>query len=292
MMMIERIPYKWRYIHKRVSMLPPAAVPGTERKYMLTDRRGDVVCVLEGKRLTQYAGYAFNGADCAPDFKSGLEWYGRHDAMVQLSEQYEDITREMADAAFNPWLYDDTISPKTCYLLLALLIAFLFAATLLCPFLLAEPYPQPVEIETIDGPKMAIEYYHYADAEGRSGVVYKVEGTDTWYSDVSSGLEVKMRAFDEKRKRPSSASLLPLATASPDKDKVVLSIGVIVSWFAGLFIGMLATRQKKIRNKDPKFGANEFYWKQWNPFNPYTRQFFTAHDNRDAATRAEANPED
>lgn len=97
---------KWRWKYNRVKsyVMPLCAVPVTDKLYTIKSNSGRVLVSLSGNKLTISRHYHFDGATRALDLKSGLEWYAVHDAMCQLAAKYDEITIDMADAAFDPRL--------------------------------------------------------------------------------------------------------------------------------------------------------------------------------------------
>ena len=95
--------YKWRFAKDKTFVLPFSAVPLTNGTYRILSQSGNTMVQLAANKLTIFKHYHFDGATHAYDFKSGLPEYAKHDAMCRLAEKYPQITRKMADQAFNPW---------------------------------------------------------------------------------------------------------------------------------------------------------------------------------------------
>ena len=96
--------WKWKFARNKSYVLPFKAVPVTAETYAIKSNSGNVLASLTGNTLTINRHYHFDGATKALDLKSGLEWYAVHDAMCQLATKYDEITVDMADAAFDPRL--------------------------------------------------------------------------------------------------------------------------------------------------------------------------------------------
>ena len=117
--------WKWKYNRCKTYAIPYGASADDDQTYTILSRNGTTLVSLNKNKLTINRHYHFNGADHAPDFRSGLEWYARHDAMIQLHKKYPaQITREMADEVLHPdqqgsplhlWLYYPAVKLYTYF---------------------------------------------------------------------------------------------------------------------------------------------------------------------------------
>jgi len=94
--------WKWKFTKDRYFVLPESATPERGTTYTILSRSKNPVVFLRDNMLCICRHYHFDGATYAPDFKSGLAHYAMHDAMIQLSQKYPEITRKMADEVLNP----------------------------------------------------------------------------------------------------------------------------------------------------------------------------------------------
>ena len=119
--------WKWRYNVTQTYNVSRQVRSKIEPIGILSDSGKPMAYLCMGY-LTIYRHFHFDGATCAPDFKSGLEGYAVHDALLQILDRYpEAFTEQEAHDAMRlihdrqgfklGWLYHWAVSswPRKLY---------------------------------------------------------------------------------------------------------------------------------------------------------------------------------